>query len=167
MIKVCSEPATIPLKVIFEESLKRGIFPEIWKKANVVPIHKKEVKTLIKNYRPISLLSIFGKIIESVIYNSLFNYFMSNKLFTCFQSDFLPGESSSFQLLSIIHEIQAAFDNNPIADVRSVLLNISQAFDKVWHDGLIFKFKSRGDEGELLSLLRTFTISKIMNKVLF
>ena len=59
MIKICSESVTIPLKIIFEESLKKGIFPEIWKKANVVPIHKKD-KTLITNYRPISLLPIFG-----------------------------------------------------------------------------------------------------------
>ena len=118
MIKICSESVTIPLKIIFEESLKKGIFPEIWKKANVVPIHKKEDKTLIKNYRPISLLPIFGKIFERVIYNSLFNYFLSNKLFTPSQSGFLPGDSCIAQLLSIIHEIQTAFDNDPTVDVR-------------------------------------------------
>ena len=48
MIKICSEAVTVPLKIIYEESLKKGIFLEIWKKANVVPIHKKEDKTLIK-----------------------------------------------------------------------------------------------------------------------
>ena len=61
MIKICSESVTIPLKIILQESIKKGIFPEIWKKANVVPIHKKEDKNLMKN-RPISLLLIFGKI---------------------------------------------------------------------------------------------------------
>ena len=139
MIKICSESVTIPLKIIFEESLKKGIFPEIWKKANVVPIHKKEDKTLIKNYRPISLLPIFGKIFERVIYNSLFNYFLSNKLFTPSQSGFLPGDSSIAQLLSIIHEIQTALDNNLTVHVRGVFLDISKAFDKVWHDRLNFK----------------------------
>ena len=54
MAKICSDSVTIPLKIIFEESLKKRIFREIWKKANVVPAHKKEDKTLIKNYRPIS-----------------------------------------------------------------------------------------------------------------
>ena len=49
MIKICSEPVTVPLEIIYEESLKKGIFLEIWKKANAVPMHKKEDKTLIKN----------------------------------------------------------------------------------------------------------------------
>ena len=83
----------ILLKIIFEESLNTGVFPEIWKKGNIIPAHKKEDKTLINNYHPISLLPIFSKIFERVIYNSLFNYFLSNKLFTRSQSGFLPGDS--------------------------------------------------------------------------
>ena len=85
-IKICSESVTIPLKIIFERSLKKEIFPEIWQKDNVVPMHKKEDKTLIKNYHPISLLPIFGNIFKRVIYNSLFNYFLINKLFMPSQS---------------------------------------------------------------------------------
>ena len=122
MIKICNESVTIPLKIIFEESLKKGIFPDIWKKGNIIPAHKKEDKTLINNYRPISLLPIFGKIFEGVIYNSLFNYFLSNKLFTLSQSRFLPGNSCIAQLLSIIHETQTAFDENPTVDVREFFL---------------------------------------------
>ena len=92
MIKTCNESVTIPLKIIFEESLKNGIFPDIWKKGNIIPAHKKEDKTLINNYRPISLLPIFGKIFERVIYNSLFKYFLSNKPFTHSQSGLLLGD---------------------------------------------------------------------------
>ena len=112
------------------------------------------------------LLPIFGKISERVIYNSLFNYFQSNKLFTPSQSGFLPGDSSIAQLLSIIHEIQTAFDNNPTVDVRGVFLDISKAFDKVWHDGLVFKLKSYGVEGELLSLLKNYLQSREQRVVL-
>ena len=127
MIKLCEESIVIPLKIIFEESLKCGVFPEVWKKANVVPVHKKEDKTLVKNYRPISLLPIFGKIFERVIYNFIFNYFISSKLFTPSQSGFSPGDSCIAQLLSIIHEIQTAFDGNPSVDVRGIFLDISKA----------------------------------------
>ena len=130
MIKICSKSLVVPLKVIFKLSLKNGRFPEICK--NVVPVHKKEDKSLLKDYRPISLLPIFSKIFERVIYNFLFNKFQSNKHFTSSQSGFLPGDSCIAQLLSIIHEIQTAFDNNPTVDVRSIFLDISKAFDKVW-----------------------------------
>ena len=103
-----------------------------------------------------NLSDIFGKMFERVIYNSLFNYFQSNRLFTPSQSGFLPGDSCITQLLSIIHEIQTVFDENPTVDVRGVLLDLSKAFDKVWHDGIIFKLKAYGVEGELLSLLKNY-----------
>ena len=165
MIKFCEESITIPLKIIFEESLKCGVFPEIWKKTNVVPVHKKEDKTLVKNYRPISLLPIFSKIFERVIYNSIFNYFISNKLFTLSQSAFLPGDSCIAQLLSIIHEIQTAFDENPLADVGGIFLEISKAFDKVWHEGLLYKLKN-GIESQLLSLLANYLENREQRVVL-
>ena len=156
MIQICKEVITIPLKLIFDQSLKEGKFPEIWKAANVVPVHKKEDKCLVKNYRPISLLPIFAKVFERVIYNSLFNYFLHNKLFTPSQSGFLPGDSCIAQLLSIIHEIQSAFDEISNMDVRGIFLDISKAFDKVWHDGLLFKLKKYGIEGDLLLLLKNY-----------
>ena len=115
---------------------------------------KKEDKNLIKNYGSVSLLPIFRKIYERVIYNALFNYFKDNKLFT--QSGFLPGDSCIAQLLSIIHEIQTTFDNNPAVNVRDVFLDISKAFNKVWHIGLLFKLKADGVDGELLSLLENY-----------
>ena len=89
---------------------------------------------LVKNYRPISLLPIFGKMFERVMYNSLFNYSQSNRLFTPSKSGFLPGDSRIAQLLSIIREIHTAFDENPTVYVRGVFLDLSKAFDKVWHE---------------------------------
>ena len=80
-----------------------------------------------------------------------------------FQSGFLPGDSSFAQLLSIKHKMQPDFQKNPTVDVRGVILDISKAFEKVWHDGLIFKLKSYGVEGKLLLLLKN---SKTVNKEL-
>ena len=116
---------------------------------------QKKNKNLLKSYLPINLLPIFSKIFEREIYNSLFNHFQSNKLFTS-QSGFLRRNSCIAQLLSIIHEIQTAFDNNPTVNVRGVFLDKSKAFDKVWHSGLLFKLQVYGVEGQLLALLKDY-----------
>ena len=105
---------------------------------------------MVKNYRPISQHPIFEKMFERVIHNSFFNYFLSNRLFAPSQSGFFPGDSCIAQLLSIIHEIE---NENPSDDVRGVFLDISKAFIKgVCPDGIIFKLKAYGVEGEQLSL---------------
>ena len=59
MIQICGDPIALPLRLVFEMALKEKKFPDIWKKANGVPVHKKEENNLLKNYHPISLLPIF------------------------------------------------------------------------------------------------------------
>ena len=121
MIKLCGKSIAYPLKLIFESSLLGGEFTECWKRANVVSAHKKESKNLVKNNRPVSLLPMFRKIFERVIFKDLFNYFHKNDLFTKCQSDFLPGDSCASQLLSTVHvhDINSSFDY-PTQDVRGV-----------------------------------------------
>ena len=122
-------------------------------KSDEVPIHKKESKNLIKKYRPISILPVFSKMFERIIFNPLFNYFLENKLFTEFQSGFLSGDYCISKLLSITHEINKSFHCDPSVDVRGTFLDISKAFEKVWHNGLIYKIKSYGVENKLLNLI--------------
>ena len=62
MIKICDQALIIPLKIIYENCIAKGVFPQIWKQANVFPVHKKDSKYLKQNYRPMSLLPVFGKI---------------------------------------------------------------------------------------------------------
>ena len=81
----------------------------------------------------------------------MFGFFIENNQH---QSGLKPGDSCINQLLSITHEIYQSFDEG--FDVRSVFLDISKAFDKVWHDGLIFKLKQNGISGNLLNLLSNF-----------
>ena len=84
----------------------------------------------------------------------MFNFFIENKLISSNQSGFKPGDSYINQLLSITHEIYESFDVG--LEVRSVFLDISKAFDKVWHDGIIYKLTQNGISGNLLNLLEDF-----------
>ena len=131
--------------------MANGIFPSDWKKGNIVPVHKKNDKQRLNNYRPISLLPICSKIFERIIFNKMFRFFLENDLIHQQQSGFKPGDSCINQLLPITHEIYQSFDQG--LDVCSVFLDISNAFDKVRHDGLIFKLKQNGTSGSLLNLL--------------
>ena len=120
----------------------------------------------MKNYRPISLLPIFGKIYERIIFKGRFNHYHQNHLFTKCQSGFLPGDSCISQLLSIVHEINSSFDCDPTIDVSGVFLDISKAFVKVWHEGILFKLKTYGVNGEALTLLTNYLYERYQRVVL-
>ena len=107
--------------------------------ANAVPVHKKGDKQIFKNYRPVFLLTISGKMFESLIYNNLFEYFIENDLISQNQSGFKSGDLCINQLTSVTHEIYQSF-NEGFA-VTGTFLDMSKAFDKVWHDGLIYKLR--------------------------
>ena len=99
------------------------------------------------------MVPIFAKIFEKIIFTSIFEYFIENELFTACQSGFHPR---TLQLLSIIHEIQKWFDESPPIDARGIFLDISKAFDKILHKGLIYKLKSYGIPGNLLKLVENY-----------
>ena len=154
MLKIFDKSICKPLELIFQSCIKHGKFPNEWNMANVAPVHKKSDKQILENYRPVSLLPICGKVFERLIYNSLSEYFIQNDLISPYQSGFKPGDSCTNQLISITHEIYQSFDDG--FQVRGVFLDISKAFDKVWHDGLIYKLKQNGVAGDLLDTLNNF-----------
>ena len=144
MLLICDETIVAPLKIIFENILLSGIYPEKWKLANITPIHKKGDKQILTNYRPISLLCICGKLFEKIVFNQLYSYFIANNLITKNQSGFRAGDSTINQLIELVNIIHQSLDHKNTYEVRSVFLDISKAFDKVWHEGLIFKLKQNG-----------------------
>ena len=160
MLLLCDNTVVLPLKIIFQNILDESIYPDIWKLANVTPIHKKEDKQLVKNYRPISLLPICGKIFEKIVFNNLYYYLNVNNLLTGNQSGFRPGDSTTNQLLYLVSEIHEAFENSKCLEVRAVFLDISKAFDKVWHEGLIFKLKQNGISGKLLKFFESYLYNR-------
>ena len=113
MIQICDYSIILLLAISFKTVLNSGIYQDQWKKANVVPVHKKDSKILLKNYRPISLLSICGKIFEKCIYDTLYTYFESNSIFSPCQSGFRKEDSCVSQLLAKTHNIFSNFDANP------------------------------------------------------
>ena len=164
MVKICGYSIYKPLHLTFRASLDQGTFPLFWKKANVVPIYKKNGQQSIKNYRPVSFLPICGKIFERLLYNEIFSFFIENGLISQKQSGFKPGDSCINQLLSITHEIYKSFDDG--WEVRGVFLDISKAFDKVWHQGVLFKLKQSGISGNLLKIMEDFLANRYQRVVL-
>ena len=129
-------------------------------------MHKKNDKQLVKNYRPISLLPIFGKIFEKIIFNKIYRFLLEERLLNPNQSGFRQSDSCINQLLAITHEIFEAFDCNPTLEVRSVFLDISKAFDKVWHEGLLFKLRSMGISDEFYNLLGNYLSDRFQMVIL-
>ena len=78
----------------------------------------------------------------------------------------MPGDSCIHQLISIIHELYASFHANPLLEVRGVFLDISKAFDRVWHEGLIYKIKCMGVKCDLLALIESFLFERQQSVVL-
>ena len=161
MIKICDKSIINPLTNIFNTAQEFETFPSSWKRGNILPCYKKGDKSLVNNYRPVSLLPIFGKILEKCIYDNLYSFFEDNKLFTNCQSGFRKGDSCISQLLAIVHEISRNFDANPSIDTRGIFLDISKAFDRVWHEGLIYKLQTYGITGPLLGLIKDFLSDRL------
>ena len=154
MLKACPDEVSIPLFLIFKKCLESGSFPSAWKHANVQPVHKKNCRQDKSNYRPISLLCICSKIYEKIVFDAMYKFLLENNLLSPNQSGFRPGDSTINQLLSITTEIYNAFENRQ--ETRAAFLDISKAFDKVWHPGLIFKLKQNGICGNLLTMLENY-----------
>ena len=148
------------MKIIFRNIIESSVYPNLWKLANVTPVYKKGDKQLIKNYRPISLLPICGKLFEKIIFNQLYPYLNGNNLITRNQSGFRPGDSTTNELLFLVNEIHEAFEDAKSLELRAVFLDISKAFDKVWHEGILFKLKQNKMVGKVLKLHENYLLEE-------
>ena len=154
ILKICDKSISKPLFLIYKNCISKGYFPKKWKKANVVPVYKKNERNTTSNYRPISLLPVCGKILEKLIFDNLYSYIFQNNFISDKQSGYRFKDSTVKQLLSITHEIFKAFDSSE--EIRAVFLDISRAFDRVWHAGLTFKLQKIGIGGEMINILENF-----------
>ena len=118
-------------------SLVAGL-PQSLKDTVITMIPKKEQKSSDHlNYRPISLLSCIGKLAERLVRNRLYYYHESNKLLSNVQSGFKNQRGTADNLLMVTQKVQECLNRGK--KVCGIFFDISQAFDKVWHAGLIYK----------------------------
>ena len=138
--------------------------PYIWKQANVTPIHKKNDPSDVSNYRSITLLSTVSKVLEKIVHKYLFNFFRDNNVITSFQLSYVPGDSTVNQLIDIYNTFYKALDEGK--EVCAIFCDISQAFDRVWHKSLLFKLKSAGVSGLLLTWFSDYLTDRKQRVVL-
>ena len=119
---------------------------------------QKNDKQILSNYRPVSLIQVCSKIFERLIYNSMYRHINDNNLLSPNQSGFCTGGSCINQLFSITYDIFHCFDEGMVL--------ISEAFRKVWHEGLISKLRQYGFTGNLLALLTDFLSNRKQRVVL-
>ena len=131
-------PISFPLYKIFNNCFQIGHFPEVFKIAQITALFKRSgLKSSKLQYRPIALLPTLSKIMESVIHQRLLGHFISNNIISERQAAYLKGDSTVQQLLYIVHLIRTSWTRGNVS--QGVFLDVSAAFDKCWHSGLLAK----------------------------
>ena len=136
-----------PLCIVFKLSLSTGEVPRDWKHARVTPIFKKGPKGDPGNYRPVSLTSIPCRILEAIIKDDMMEHLKNNQLLKDSQHGFLKGKSCTTNLTVFMDKITKVLDEGKCADI--FYLDFAKAFDKVPHQRLLEKMKSKGIKGNV------------------
>lgn len=164
ILKDLCEVISTPLSMLFNQSLRQCYVPSDWKTANVSPIFKKGTKSDPGNYRPISLTSLVGKCMESVLRDEIRNHLNRNKLIIESQHGFTEGRSCLTNLLLFLEDVTSAIDNgNPL---DTVYLDFSKAFDKVPHLRLCRKIEAHGISGCVKNWIQNWLSNRTQRVVL-
>lgn len=142
------------LTSLFNQSLSTGIFPKCWKVSNIVPVHKKNSRSSVENYRPISLLSIVSKVLERIVYNRIMKHLVTNDILKNGQYGFRPRRSTQDALLSATGDWHSLLDGGN--SISTIFFDLAKAFDTVPHEGLISALESIGITGTLLHWIKSY-----------
>ena len=121
-------------------------------------------RSTAKNYDPVSFLSVVSKVFEKLVNNKIFDHLEKCGLLSDFQYGFRPSRSTADLLTVVSDRIARAFNRS--GATRAVALDISKAFDRVWHAGLLHKRKSYGISGQIFGLVSSFLSNRLLRVVL-
>ena len=145
LLKVVADIIVIPLCAIINLSFATGVFPEVWKVAKVIPLHKGGSTEELNNFRPISLLSIFDKIIEKLMHLRLYSFLEENQILCKNQFGFKKKSSCAHSLIEITEKIKESIDGGKYG--CGIFIDLKKAFDTVNHKILLLKLKHYGVRG--------------------
>ena len=131
-----------PLRYIFNLSIEKGIYPDQLKIAKVSPVFKKSDTTLRDNYRPVSVLPCFSKILERIIYSRLYSFFSENNILYKKKFGFQRQHSTNHAIVHLVNEILKSFESN--CYTLGVFIDLTKAFDTVDHNILLKNYFTMG-----------------------
>jgi len=161
ILKISADYISSPLTHTVNKSISTGIFPERLKYSIVNPVYKKGDKTNPANYRPISLLTAFSKVLEKVLYNRLIDFLNNNNLLNPQQFGFRKRLSTDDTIYKLTHKILTALNNKEI--VGSIFFDMSKAFNSVDHTILTNKLPYYGITGKTKSLIESYLTNRFQS----
>jgi len=154
ILKQAIEPLAAPIAMAVNDCLSRGVFPDPLKISKVVPIYKKGDPDETSSYRPIAVIPVIAKVLESVMKKQLVSFLERNDILDDAQHGFRKGRSTTTAMISLAELILDAFENGD--SVALTLCDLSKAFDVMSPDIALDKFESYGVRGTPLSSLKDY-----------
>ena len=165
VLKNCEPEFSYILAKLFNNCLKESCFPDCWKVSLVVPVFKNVgERSTAKSYHPVSLLSVVSKVFERLVNNRIVDRLENCGLFSNFQYSFRSSQSTADLLTVVSDRIARAFNRS--GATRAVALDISKAFERVWHAGLLHKLNSYGISGPIFDLISSFLSNRQLQVIL-
>ena len=159
VLKRSAKLISVPLSRLYNNCMQKGEFPKVFKTGKITPVFKKGNKECIENYRPVSILPVFGKVFEKIIYKRLYSFLSSNGVLHDQQFGFRKGHSTTHALHKSVNDITKSIANNK--HVLGIFIDLSKAFDTLDHNILLRKLENYGIRGHALTLLKSYLSSRL------